>query len=228
MNQTNGSNTFSELTTLEQVRDRMIAYLREGNAGHYNIGRLYNHAVTTLLAGKNGAKSAQEYFSQHLQELSQATLTRYGAVAREFSEEACRQYGVVKLTTLLTYANAAKLQLQPAELGSTPIDVPEKEGAVARKPFAECSLEDLRKAVKYKKEPSAASVPDSDNVHLEFLRKCVAKHFAKGAQVQLKTSVQKGKTLLTIQGVPLNDLERLVEMLMDGLQPQPQLVRSVG
>jgi hypothetical protein len=46
--------------------------------------------------------------------------------------------------------------------------------------------------------------------------------------VQLKTSVQKGKTLLTIQGVPLNDLERLVEMLMDGLQPQPQLVRSAG
>jgi hypothetical protein len=46
--------------------------------------------------------------------------------------------------------------------------------------------------------------------------------------VQLKTSVQEGKTLLTIQGVPLNDLERLVEMLMDGLHPQPQLVRSVG
>lgn len=228
MNQTNGSNTFSELTTLEQVRDRMMAYLREGNAGHYNIGRLYNHAVTTLLAGKNGTKSAQEYFSQNIQELSQATLTRYGAVAREFSEEACRQYGVMKLTTLRTYATAAKLQLQEAELGSTPIDVPQKEGPVVRKPFAECNLEELRKAVKHKKEPSKESVPDSDNVRLEFLRECVTKHFPKGAQVQLKTSVQNGKTLLTIQGVPFNDLERLVEMLKDGLQPQPQLVRSTG
>lgn len=226
MNQTNGSNTFSELTTLEQVRDRMIAYLREGNAGHYNIGRLYNHAVTTLLAGKTGAKNAQEYFSQNIQELSQATLSRYGAVAREFSEEACRQYGVVKLTTLLTYANAAKLQLQPAELGSTPIDVPEKEGAVARKSFAECSLEELRKAVKNKKAPSEASVPNSDNAHVELLRKCITNHFPKGARVQLKTSVEKGKTLLTIQGVPLNELERLVSMLMDGLQPP--LLRAAG
>lgn len=226
MNQTNGSNTFSELTTLEQVRDRMIAYLREGNAGHYNIGRLYNHAVTTLLAGKTGAKNAQEYFSQNIQELSQATLSRYGAVAREFSEEACRQYGVVKLTTLLTYASAAKLQLQPAELGSTPIDVPQKEGPVARKPFAECSLEELRKAVKSKKAPSEASVPDSDNAHVELLRKCITNHFPKGARVQLKTSVEKGKTLLTIQGVPLNELERLVSMLMDGLQPP--LLRAAG
>jgi hypothetical protein len=226
MNQTNGSNTFSELTTLEQVRDRMIAYLREGNAGHYNIGRLYNHAVSNLLAGKNGAKSAQEYFSQHIQELSQATLTRYGAVAREFSEDACRQHGVTKLATLRTYAKAAKIQLQAAELGSTPIDVPGKEGAVAQKPFAECSLEELRKATKHKQEPSQATEPASDTARVEFLRQCVSKHFAQGARVQLKTSVQDGKTLLTIQGVPLNDLERLVEMLMDGLQPQ--LLRPTG
>jgi hypothetical protein len=58
------------------------------------------------------------------------------------------------------------------------------------------------------------------------MRESFSRHFAKGARVELKTSVQRGKTLLTIQGVPLEDVERLMEALMDGVQPQ--LVRATG
>ncbi|PTL81929.1 hypothetical protein [Vitiosangium sp. GDMCC 1.1324] len=225
MIQTSGNNTLSELT-LEQVRDSMLAYLREGNAGHYNIGRLYNHTVNNKLAEKNGHESAQAYFSQHIQDLSQATLSRYGAVAREFTEEACRNYGVMKLTTLRTYAQVADIQFQAGDPGSTPIDVPGEGGAVAQKPFSECSLEELKQAVKHKRQPSRASMPAADTARIEFMRECFSRHFAQGARVQLKTSVQGGKTLLTIQGVPLNDVERLMEALLDSFQPQ--LVRSAG
>lgn len=225
MIQSSGNNALSELT-LEQVRDSMLIYLRDGNAGHYNIGRLYNHAVSNLLAEKSGYKSAQEYFSQHLQELSQATLMRYGAVARQFTEEACREYGVMKLTTLRTYAQVADIQLGAADPGSTPIDVPGENGAPVQKPFAKCSLEELKQAVKHKRNPSRATIPATDTSRVEFMRECFSRHFAQGARVQLKTSVQGGKTLLTIQGVPLNDVERLMEALLDSFQPQ--LVRSAG
>ncbi|WP_257453097.1 hypothetical protein [Archangium lipolyticum] len=225
MVQTNGGNTLSELT-LEQVADSIRTYLRQGNAGHYNIGLLYNHTVDNQLAEKNGYESAQAYFSQHFEELSQATLTRYGTVAREFTEEACGMYGVMKLITLRTYLQVAELQFAAGEPGATPIDVPEEGGIVKQKPFAECSLEELRQAVKHKRNPTRATMPTTDADRVEFMRQCFSRHFAKGTRVQLKTNFQRGKTLLTIQGVPLDDVERLMEALMDGFQPQ--LVRSAG
>ena len=222
---TNASSRFSGWT-LEQARDAILAHLKEGNAGHYNIGGLYNHIVDNKLAEEKKYESAQAYFSQHIQELSQSTLSRYGAVAREFTEEACRAHGVMKLHTLRAYAKEAELQLPSDGPDSMPIDVPQESGSVARKPFAECSLEELREAVKHKRKPSRATMPATDTARIQFMRESFSRHFAKGARVELKTSVQRGKTLLTIQGVPLEDVERLMEALMDGVQPQ--LVRATG
>ena len=223
--ETNAGSTLLTLT-LEQVRDAILAHLKEGNAGHYNIGRLYNYVVDNKLAEEKKYESAQAYFSQHIQELSQSTLTRYGAVAREFTEEACREHGVMKLHTLRAYAKEAKLQLPAGGPDSMPIDVPQESGAAAQKPFAECSLEELRQAVKHKRKPSRADMPATDSARIQFMRESFSRHFAKGARVELKTSVQRGKTLLTIQGVPLEDVERLMEALMEGVQPQ--LVRATG
>lgn len=225
MNETNESNTLPELT-LVQVRDSIISYLKQGNAGHYSIGKLYNYAVANELAEKNNYASAQEFFSQHIQELSQATLTRYGTVAREFTQEACTKYGVMKLTTLRTYAQAAGLQLPAGDPGRTPINVPQEGGAVEQKDFSECSLEELRQAVKHQRKPTRATMPATDVSRIEFMRQSLSRHFAQGARVQLKTSLQGGKTIVTIQGVPLEQMERLMEALMDGFQPQ--LVRTTG
>jgi hypothetical protein len=223
--ETKASSRFSGWT-LEQALDSIVAQLKEGNAGHYTIGCLYNHIVDNKLAEEKGYESAQAYFSQHVQELSQSTLTRYGVVAREFTEEACRAHGVMKLHTLRAYANAADLQPTAGDPGLTPIDVPQEGEAVKQKPFTECSLEELRQAVKHKRKPSQATMPATDAARVQFMRDCFSRHFAKGARVELKTSVQRGKTHLTIQGVPLEDVERLMEALLEGFQPQ--LVRSAG
>ncbi|WP_309892658.1 hypothetical protein [Archangium sp.] len=226
MAETNESNTTPALT-LEQVRDSILDHLEQGNAGHYRIGQLYNYTVDTRLAEKNGYDSAQLFFSQEIQALSQATLTRYGAVAREFTEEACTKYGVINLTTLRTYANAAEFELTSDDPGSTPIDVPQKDGgALMRKSFSDCSLEELRLAVKHKRAPSQKAPPASEMARIELMRESLSRHFAKGARVQLKTNSSRGKTLVTIQGVPLADMERLMEALMDGLIPPP--VRAAG
>lgn len=222
--ETNSSSRFSGWT-LEQARDAILAHLKEGNAGHYNIGCLYNYIVDNKLAEEK-YESAQAYFSQHIQELSQSTLTRYGAVAREFTEEACREHGVMKLHTLRAYTKAANIKPTAGEPGLTPVEVPGEGEAVTQKPFAECGLEELRQAVKHKRKPSQADIPSTDAARLQFMRESFSRHFAKGARVELKTSVQRGKTLLTIQGVPLEDVERLMEALMEGVQPQ--LVRATG
>lgn len=220
MEENKGSNGNSTLT-LDQVKDSILSYLAQGNVGHYNIGRLYNYTVDNKLAEKNGYESAQQFFSQNIKALSQATLTRYGAVAREFTEEACRKYGVTNLNALRTYAGAASIQPTPGDPGPTPIDIPQKEGGMAQKPFSDCTMEELTRAVKHKRAPSRATPPTTDAARIDFMRESLARHFAKGARVQLKTNVQKGQTLLTIQGVPLADMERLMEALMDGLTLPP-------
>jgi hypothetical protein len=223
MAQMNGSNTLPELT-LEQVRDSILSYLEQGNAGHYGIGRLYNYTVDNKLAEKNNYDSALLYFSQHIKTLSQSTLSRYGAVAREFTEEACRKYGVMNLTTLRTYAVAADIQPTGGDPGTTPIEVPQEDGRVVRKPFAECTMEELKLAVKSKRKPSRATMPTTDAARVEFMRESLSRHFAQGARVQFKTNTKGGKTFLTIQGVPLEEVERLMEALLDGLMPPVRAV----
>jgi hypothetical protein len=224
MSETNGSNTLPELT-LSQVRESIRAYLTQGNAGHYSIGRLYNYTVSNELAEKEGFPNAQAFFSQNFKDLAQSTLSRYGAVARQFTEEACKRHGVAKLATLSTYAKAADVALPSGDPGSLPIDVPQDEGPVEPKPFTECSVQELLQAVKHKRKPKPP-MPAPDTARVDFMRESFSRHFAQGARVQLKTSVQGGKTLLTIQGVPLDDVERLTEALLDGLQPR--LVRTAG
>jgi hypothetical protein len=226
MEETNGS-TITSTLTLQQALDSIHEYLEQGNAGHYKIGQLYNHIVDNELAEKNKYESAQQFFSQHVKALSQATLSRYGAVARNFTEEACTKYGVTNLSALRTYAAVADLQPESGDPGPTPIDVPQKGGGlVVRKLFSECSVEELKLAVKNKRQPSRAPMPMPDAARIKLMRESLLRYFAKGARVQLKTSVQRGNTLVTIQGVPLAEMERLMEALMDGLMPPP--VRAVG
>ncbi len=226
MEETNGSTTTPTLT-LQQALDSILEYLEQGNAGHYKIGLRYNYIVDNELADKNGYESAQQFFSQHVKALSQATLTRYGAVARDFTEEACTKYGVTNLSALRAYAAVADLQPESGDPGPTPIDVPQKNGGlVVRKLFSECSVEELKLAVKNKRQPSRATMPTPDAARIALMRESLLRYFAKGTRVQLKTSVQRGNTLVTIQGVPLKDMERLMEALMDGLMPPP--VRAVG
>jgi hypothetical protein len=222
MSETNTSHTLPDLT-IEQVRNSIRAYLTQGNAGNYGIGRLYNYTVSTQLAEKNGYSSAQAFFSQNFKELAQSTLSRYGAVARQFTEEACKTYGVAKLASLSAYANLTDLELAHNDLGSLPIDVPQEGGAVTQKAFDECNLDDLLKALKNKRKPQKP-MPATDMARVNLMQESFARHFEKGAHVQLKANVQNGKTRLTIQGVPVDDVERLVEALMDGLHPP--LVRA--
>ena len=75
----------TEGMTLEQVRLAMLQLMKEENSHQHRLGQLYNYVVHKELAQKAGYKDAKDYFSKHLADLSQATLSTYGAVAEAFS-----------------------------------------------------------------------------------------------------------------------------------------------
>jgi hypothetical protein len=223
MSDTNGSGP-SPALTLEQVRESILGHVAQGNAGHHGIGKLYNYAVENKLAEKEGFESARQFFSQHVKALSQAMLSRCGTVAREFTEQACRAYGVTNLSALLTYAGEVDLRPDGNDPGPTPIDVPQEGGGVVRKLFADCTVEELKRATKRLRKPTRATIPTPDATRVQFMRDALARHFSQGGNVRFNARYQRGKTLLSLQNVPLEEVERLAEALLDGLQP----VRAAG
>ena len=223
MNEVNDSNTPLELT-LDQVRDSMLGYVAQGNAGHYQIGRLYNYVVDNELAVKGGYASAQLFFSEHVKALSQATLSMYGSVAQEFSEPVCVAYGMIKLSTLLTYEKVTKVRLPEGDPGHASIEVPLEDGTVQRRPFADCSLEDLKRALKHKRTADKEPVPAGEAARVQFLKDSVLRHFKEDKRVRVDARVHRGKTLVSMKDVPLAELERFAEALLEGMQP----VRAAG
>jgi hypothetical protein len=85
----------------------------------------------------------------------------FGAVAREFTREVCEKYNMASLGALLDYQRLrygylpryGYLQLDSREPGNTPIDIPRRGGLMLTKPFADCTMDDLRQAVQARWAP---------------------------------------------------------------------------
>jgi hypothetical protein len=213
------SHSGSTHLTLEQVRDTITQLVKQGSSQLHECGRLYNYVVDNKLAESGGYKNARDYFSQNVKVLSQTSLSNYGTVARHFSAELCAQYGMANLRTLLSYVQAARLVLGEGDPGPLLIDVPQEEGPVLQKPFAECSVEELEQATRARRVPVESRLPAHDEARLQVLKDTVGKHFENVAPVRLKTRVQEGKTLLSVQDVPMSEVTRLTEALLDCVEP---------
>lgn len=208
--------------TLEQVRAAMLQLLAEEGANHHRMGQLYNYVVRNTLAERAGYKDARDYFSQHFRDLSQATLSSYGAVASAFSEEVGRRFGITRLSLLLTYEEAADLEVNPAQPGGTLIEVPGENWEVTPKPFSECSVEEMRRAIQRKRKPSSSKpLPPSDLALVNLYQQSVSSRFSSGEAVRVQVRNHKGKAVLDFKGVPLAQVAKLVEALMDSLPPEP-------
>ncbi|SEM55150.1 hypothetical protein SAMN05444354_118128 [Stigmatella aurantiaca] len=64
-----------EDTPLEQLRAELLNLMAQENLNHHRMGEIYNHIVAKKLAEKAGFTDARAYFSQHLADLSQSSLT---------------------------------------------------------------------------------------------------------------------------------------------------------
>jgi len=212
--------TVTEGMTLEQVRLAMLKLLAEERSNHYRMGELYNYVVNQQLAEKAGYKDARTWFGQHLAELSQATLTTYGAVAAAFSEPVTRRFGVTCLYLLLIYQEAADVELHHEEPGTTPIEVPDDNGQVTTQPFSACSVEHMRRALRRKRKPSSSKpLPAEAAVLASQYREALTSLFPKGVLVTVQARNQKGKAVLDFKGIPVEQVATLAAALSSELPP---------
>ena len=211
-----------EGTTLEQLRGEMLDLMAQESCNHHRMGQIYNYIVEQKLAQKAGYKDAQEYFSKHLADLSQAALTLYGTVAANFSEPVARCFGVTCLSLLLTYKDAAGLELNPEEPGPTLIEVPDDKGQVSVLPFSKCSVEQMRLALRHKRKPASTKpLPQEKVVLAEQYSEAVARRFPQGKGTLVKVTLrnQKGKAVLDFKGIPVEQVLQLAEALTGELPP---------
>jgi hypothetical protein len=204
--------------TLEEARDALLALVAQQHLNHFRIGVIYNHVVDARLAEKHAKKSAQEYFSEHVRTLSQSVLTTCGAVARAFTEDACARYGVYNLKALLTYTRISGIRPSPHEPGPIPIVVPREDGTEEQKPFSECSVEELKRAAKHRREPLNTWPSTEERTRIQTLRDRVSRNFAgASSRTRVNSRLYLGTAYVTLQDVPVAELERLLQALKEGL-----------
>jgi hypothetical protein len=212
--------------TLEQVRQAMLGLMAQESINHHQMGQLYNHVVKKELAEKAGYKDAKAWFSQHLVDLAEPTLRRYGAVAAAFSEEVARRFGVTCLSLLLTYEEAADMEANHEEPGPTLIEVPGPNGQVEAKPFSQCSVEELRKAIQRKRKPASSKpLPPGSVERGEQYEAALKARFPVGTPVQVQVRNLKGKAVVDFKGIPLEQMNKLIEALTGELPPVPEAPR---
>jgi hypothetical protein len=206
-----------EGTTLEQLRSELLELMAQENTNHHRMGEIYNFIVAMRLAEKAGFKDAKEYLSKHLADLSQSALTMYGAVAAEFSEPVARRFGVTCLNLLLGYKEAADVEVNREEPGSTVIEVPDDKGHVTSKPFSQCSVEEMRRALRRKRTPASSKpLPPEVEARAEQRAEAVAQRFPQGKGTRVKVALrnEKGKAVMDFKGIPEDQLELLAEALL--------------
>ena len=160
--------------------------MKEENTNHYRMGQFYNYVVDKKLAEKANFKDAKDYFTKHLADLSQTSLTLYGAVANDFSEPVARRFGVICLYLLLTYKEAADIEVNHEEPGDTLIEVPDDKGHVTAKPFGDCSVDQMRRALKRLRKPASSKplTPEAEALAEQY-SEAVTGSFPKGTRVKV-------------------------------------------
>ena len=176
--------------------------------------------VDNRLAEKAGYKDAKDYFSKHLADLSQSALSMYGAVAKAFSEPVAHRYGVTCLYLLLTYKEATAIEVNHADPEDTLIEVPDDKGQVVSKPFGQCTVEQLRRALLHRRKPGATKpLPPEAELRAGQYREAVTGRFPKGTRIKVQVRNENGKAVLDFKGIPLEQVNQLVEALSGQLPP---------
>lgn len=209
--------------TREQVLDMMRELLAQEARNHFHVGLLYNYVVESDLLKGTGYKTALDFFCKNIQEVSRSALATYGAVARDFNQEVCARFGMTRLQLLLTYKKAAQIELNHDEPSGTFIMVPGENDELTPTLFANCSVEDLRKALAHLRSPSSEKpIPPEERGLYDQYREGVTGRFSKGSSVRVLMRNQEGKGLITFKDIPVFEVDKLVEALLDLLHPVRQ------
>ncbi|MDY7229996.1 hypothetical protein [Hyalangium rubrum] len=214
--------------TLDQVRDTILQCLMRGPAGHYEIGEIYDHMVLYRRAVNEGYRTTREYFRQHVRVLSHATLVRFRAVSRTFSREVCEKYGMASLGALLEYWRVAVVPENRREPGDTPIQIPRRGGLTMTKPFADCTMEDLRQAILGERDRRSRTPQEryaqAFQRYCDTLRQYLAENTQNPVKLYARTDRRGWSARLLLRDIRVEDMEQLTQALQRGLKPSPRAI----
>ena len=123
------------------------------------------------------------------------------------------------------------MEVNHEEPGPTLIEVPNELGQVATKPFSQCSVEEMRRALQRKRKPASSKTLPPEAVELaDQYREAVTGRFPKGVLVKVQVRNQKGKAVVDFKGIPLDQVAKLAEALTAELPPvrEIRLVEKVA
>src|SRR5258707_13110283 len=91
--------------TLEEALDKIRDLYRQEQAAKWGQGEQVNLVEDTHLALRKGYRQARECLKQELPDLQTSTLYNYALVAKNFSQEHTKRWGVSKLQKLIAIQN---------------------------------------------------------------------------------------------------------------------------
>jgi hypothetical protein len=144
-------------------------------------------------------------------------------VARAFTATACVKHGMHNLYVLLSYEKVAGLEVDGNEPGPSPIRVPQEDGTVAQKPFAECTVEELKQAVKHQRTPPKP-LPASATARVAAYRDVLDQHLSGEHHIRVRARMERGQVLISLRDIPEEKMSTVIEALIDSFSP----VRSVA
>ncbi len=215
MNNNNGIPNPYDGLTADQVLDTMRQLVNEETRNHLRMGLLYNYLMDSKLLEGSKYKNPMDFLCSNVQEVSRTALLDYSAVARVFTEPVASRYGMSRLRLLLSYRDAAKLELNPEEPGTASILVPDKKGQVAPKLFENCSAEELRQALKHLRESTPGTpFPPEDRAVVDGYREAILRTLPQGSPVRVLLERHKDESVMEIRTIPLAQIDKLIEALM--------------
>ena len=219
----------SVTSELEEMSEDLNEMLRRSAFAQDQMGRVYFIAVSRRLAQQAGYKNAWDYFSRRVKGLTRATVNWYSHVTLAWGAEFTMKYGMERMRALnkYLYLHAAS-DPDAKDPGVLMIRVPQADGTEVMKAFTDCSVEEMRRALRPKPKPSAARLSVVEAVRILFLKDSLVRHFQGVAPVHLDVRNQDGRTLVSVQNVPLAEVERLMAALRAGLDAQPASLRAVN
>jgi hypothetical protein len=213
--------------SIEEARGEIVVLMREENRNHHRMGLLHNHVVDKKLAQAANYKDAPDYFTKTLPDLSYASLRLYGAVAKVFSEELSVRFGISCLYLLLIYKEVAELKVDVEEPGDIAIEVPDEKGVVTTKRFGDCSVEQMRQAIRRKRKPTSSKpVPPEAVALADQYQVAVKDLFPKGTLAKVQVRNEKGEAVLDFKGIPVTHVSKLAAVLTADLAPMLEARRA--
>jgi len=218
MAETTGTEAATPLS-IEQASELIRQHTARMYAELYRIGRICNELVAQGVAGSNTYSGVAPHLIPRLKELTRQELYSAFEVARLFREEDCAKYGPRRLRLLTEYMLKFQLPLIPQDPAFTLIAVPDEEGTLQRKPFCECTEEELCRALTRSRPRRRGRPLRAEAYCVQRLRDGLQKRLIQGPWKRVPASVHEGRLHISFRNVPVAELEPLVGALLESLEP---------